>query len=214
MANKNFIPPPQNILDSAKTDKKFFVSIDGVLPKAVGLLNKFLPINIPLVDVNDLPVGLSALGTLVFDSVYFLPGKYTTPTATIPTPYQGLLINTVVFEARQQKNIVKDYVQGRNKSVKQYINAGDINITIRGVITNDIFKNYYPTRDVETFIELMKVPKPLTVQSKFLDMLGVKNILIESWSFAQTPGQRNTQAFIINAVDDVPGETNDITGGV
>jgi len=210
MAKKNFIRPPFNILEEAKTDKEFYVNIDGVLPKAVGMFNKFLPINVPLIDINDLPVGISPLGTLVFDNIRFLPGRYTTPENTAGKPYKGLIIDTVVFEARQAKNIIKTYVQGRDKSVKEYINAGDIDITISGFIVNDVFKNFYPYRDVQTFIEIMKVPKSLTVQSKFLGMLDVKYITITNWRFAQTPGQRNMQAFTINCVDDISSERNDI----
>ena len=212
MAKKNFIPPSFDVLENTKTEKNFFVSLEGTIPKALGLLNKFLPINVPLIDVNDLPVGVSALGTLVWDNIRFLPGKYTTPKNTIGTVYQGLIIDTVVFEARQTKNIVKTFVQGRDKSVKEYINSGDINITIRGAIVNNIFKNFYPTRDVEIFKKLMDVPKSLVVQSKFLDLLGIKNITVESWNFAQTPGLRNVQTFVINCIDDVSNEINDITG--
>ncbi len=210
--NKNFIPPSQDVLERAKTDKVFYVSAEGVLPKGIGLLNKFLPFNIPLIDIADLPVGVSPLGTLVFDNIVFLPGKYTTPNNPVGIPYKGLLINTCVFEARQQKNIVKTIVQGRSKSVKEYISGGDLNITINGMIVNNVFANFYPTRDVESFIQLMQVPKSLTVQSKFLDMLGVKHITIENWDLRQVAGQRNMQPFTINAIDDYSSEVNDITG--
>lgn len=212
MALKNFIPPPQNVLERVNTDKEFYVNIDGVLPKGVGLLNKFLPINVPLIDISDLPVGVSALGTLVLDNIIFLAGKYTTPENPVGVPYKGLIIDTCIFEARQQKNIVKTIVQGRNKSVKEYIAGGDLNITISGLIVNNTFKNFYPTRDVETFVNLMNVPKSLTVQSKFLDMLGVRYITVESWNLSQQTGSRNIQPFTINAIDDYSNEVNDITG--
>ena len=72
-ADKTFIAPPIDILEG-ELGKNFYVSIDGILPKAINQLNKFLPVGIPLFDIEDLPVGVSPLGTLVYDRIRFLPG--------------------------------------------------------------------------------------------------------------------------------------------
>lgn len=207
---KNFIIPPIELL--TKSDKTFTISTDSVIPTGLNQLNKFLPLNVPLIDLRDLPTGISPLGTPVFDSLRFLAGKYTTPKNLEGVPYKGLLINTVVFQANQQKNIIKTFVQGRESSVKEYISGGDISISISGFIVNDIFRDFYPTGDVQAFIDLMNVPKSLTVQSKFLENLGIKYITVESWRLLQSTGARNMQAFNISAVNDISSERNDITG--
>ena len=211
MAKKNFIPPPIEILTGGKREKTFTISTDAVVPAAVNLANKYLPLNVPLIDINDLPTGVSPLGTPVFDSLRFLPGRYTTQQNPAGVVYQGLLINTVIFEANQQKNIVKTFVQGRENSIKEYISGGDISISITGSLVNDVFRDFYPTLQVESFIALMKVPKALKVQSKFLDNLAITDITIESWRLFQQNGRRNMQDFVITAVNDISSERNDIT---
>ena len=209
-ADKTFIAPPIDILEG-ELGKNFYVSIDGILPKAINQLNKFLPVSIPLFDIEDLPVGVSPLGTLVYDRIRFLPGIVRNAKNPLGKPYNGLIIDTVIFEANQQKNIIKTTVQGRDRSIKEYISGGDITISITGAIVNNS-TGFYPTRDVTTFTEIMNVPKSLTVQSKFLDLLGIKFMTVESWRLTGQSGFRNVQNFVITAVNDVSSDVNDITG--
>ena len=66
--------------------------------------------------MDDIPVGVSPLGTLVFDSLTVPPSAYTiinTKGETVTVEYAGIEINDVVFEASQQKNIVKTAIAGQ-----------------------------------------------------------------------------------------------------
>lgn len=208
MATKNFIPPPQDVLQG-NPNKSFNISVDGVLPKGVNILNKILPINVPLFDINDLPVGVGVFGLPIYDSLRFLAGSYESVDGSRVINYNSLVIDTCVFEASQTKNIIKTVVQGRDKTIKEYINSGDIDIVITGALVNNS-TNYYPSRDVDTFSSIMKVPRALEVRSKFLNLLDITHIVIESWKFTQVAGLRNVQGFVINAVADIPASENDL----
>ena len=167
--------------------------------------------------LDDLPVGVSPLGTLVFDSLTVPASAYTiinTKGETVTVNYAGIEIETIVFEASQQKNIVKTSIAGRDGSIKEYISSNDTAITMRGAIVNSL-SGAYPRRDVQNLLGILKVPQQIRVLSKFInDILGFTHITIESWAFNQTPGMRNVQAFTITAVNDVSPEADETFGAL
>lgn len=167
--------------------------------------------------LDDLPVGVSPLGTLVFDSLTVPPSAYTiinTEGETVTVAYAGIEIQTMVFEASQQKNIVKTAIAGREGSVKEYISSNDTAIIMRGAIVNSV-TGAYPRRDVQNLLSILKVPQQIRVFSKFInDILGFTHITIESWALNQTPGMRNVQAFTITAVNDVSPDADETFGAL
>ncbi len=159
---------------------------------------------------EDYPVGVSQFGTLVFDNLVIPPSSWTNnQNETIP--YAGIEINGIYMEASQEKNIITTEIQGREGAVKEYISSNDTSITIYGQLTG--FANLYPTQEVNRLRAILAIPQQIEVRSKFInDVLGFKWIVITGWNLPQIAGQRDTQPFTINAVNDISGTLDQITG--
>ena len=218
MGFKNFITPPQVDLPLGNTGKNFVIPGDAIANTARKALQKLgfvAPFGPEYFD--DIPIGVSVFGTLVFDNLV-IPSNSYTQLSTLgeieEVPYTGITIDTVVFEASQQKNIVKTEIAGREGAVKEYISSNDTAITIRGAIVNS-FNLAYPRTDVLNFIRILKVPQQIRVESKFInDILGFEFITIENWNLITTPGMRNVQAFTLTAINDVSPEIDEKYGTI
>lgn len=136
-------------------------------------------------------VGVSVLGTPVYDNL------------TIDTDGENLRIDTVLITVSQTKNIVKTAIQGLAGTVKEYISDGDYIIKINGIIAGEGLE--YPTDDVNTLIEILKRAEKVRVTSKFLQLFGIDDIVIESYEMKQDEFI-NMQSFEITAVSDKPIE--------
>jgi len=74
--------------------------------------------------------------------------------ADLRFPDDELILESVLIEVRQTKNIQRTPVQGRNGTVKEYIADGDYDITIRGVITTPRI-NSYPLDEVRALVSIL-----------------------------------------------------------
>jgi len=161
-------------------------------------------------DYIDLGVGQS-LGNKVFSNLEINASSF----KNVPN-YEGLVDNivfdTALFVVKNSKNIVMTPVQGRNGTVKEYISGGDSNISIRGVIGGK--RGVYPmagssvngrnVNSVEQFIRAMNAPVALTINSWYLNMLGIYSMVVTSFQLPQTEGMYETQFFEIEALSDEP----------
>lgn len=217
MAKKLFnIPANIDILAKQDVEKPFNINTDFLLGTASKLLHKFGFVPPWFLDYfEDLPVGISALGLPVFDSIEFPSGFYSVinPDLVQETiPYVGIVIETVIVEASMRKNIVKTQIAGRDGAVKEYISSNDTLISISGGIVNT-FSDAYPRTAVQDLVRILNVPQQVRVRSKFInDILGFEFITIESWRLNVTAGKRNTQLFSIEAINDISPEIDDTTG--
>lgn len=151
------------------------------------------------------PVGTSYLGTPVFSNLDVEPGSYKNLEGE-QIDFEGIRVDTVLFDVSQQKNIIKTDIQGRNGSVKEYISDGDFAVTIRGAIVNPEGA-VYPEEDVLKLVEICKVQKSIQVNSRFLnDVFDIFDLVIESYSFPQSEGIENVQFFELSCVSDDPIE--------
>lgn len=153
----------------------------------------------------------SYLNTAVFSNLIFEPDPQTGSTGTFTDidgndqSFSGLRIDTVLFQVAQSKNIVKTSVQGFNGTVKEYTSDGDFEINVVGSIVGSN-PNEYPETDVQTFVKLMSIPESLEITSEFLGIFGITDVVVESYSLAQTAGFRNVQPFTIRMLSDRPIE--------
>jgi len=111
-------------------------------------------------------------------------------------------IPTVILEVNQSKNIVKESIQGRNGTVKEYVSDGDYIINGRGVISNK--DNIIPLDNLRVFKEIMQVPQQIEVVSQYLnEIFEINQMVIESFSMPQIEGVRNELPFTFQALSDV-----------
>jgi hypothetical protein len=142
--------------------------------------------------IGDVPkVADSYLGTPVFDNI------------VLDIDDNNLRIDTVLIDVSQTKNIVKTAIQGLSGTIKEYIADGDYEISIKGIIVNE--SNEYPTADISSLLEICKKNENIRVTSNFLQLFGIDDIIIESYTLKQDEFS-NTQQFELSCVSDKPVE--------
>lgn len=144
----------------------------------------------------------SSLGTPVVANIVFQSVTYTANGITKTTQEQRY--DTVLLTVNQPKRIIKTEIQGRNGTVKEYIADDDYQITINGIITGTNGK--YPETEVLTLKQMLDAPVSIPVVCRYLNNLGIYNIVVEEWTFDQEPGGISKQNFTINAISDEPIE--------
>ena len=154
------------------------------------------------VGTRDLPAS-GNLGNPVIDNIQFEPGSYTNSAGEVIS-YGGLTIAQVVIRVQQSKQIIRTEVAGRPGTVKEYISDGDFDISIQGRFDSTDFT--YPQTEVDRLIELLEVPAALSVVCPFLQLFGIDNIAITTYTLPQIPGFEASQVFEIGALSDRPIE--------
>jgi hypothetical protein len=118
---------------------------------------------------------------------------------------EGLLLDNVIIDVTQNKQIVTTEISGFNKgTVKEFINNGDYSINIRGFFAT---KNpdEAPLVDSSILTSYCSAPVTLSITNTFLNRLfTVNNIVITNLSMSQQVGLRNVQYFEISALSDNP----------
>lgn len=103
-----------------------------------------------------------------------------------------------------RKNIVKTMVAGgkRRGTVKEFINAGDWQIEIKGVCIDPNEPERYPTEQVDEIRELCNINEAVEVDNDILRYFEIYSMVIESVNFESMPGVPGAQAYVIRAVSD------------
>lgn len=123
---------------------------------------------------------------------------------------QGCFIESVLIEVSQQRNIVKTIINGRNGSVKEFINNGDYSLKIQGFFATQN-PDVYPEEDVKVLVSYLEAPVSLKITNSFLNnYFNINQMVVEELKFEQVVGQRNIQFFTINASSDRPFEVIEI----
>lgn len=112
-----------------------------------------------------------------------------------------LFLQSAVVNISRTKNIVQTVVQGRDTSVKEYINSGDWMITVDGIIFRMGWQ--YPLEEVVFFNEYMEKNLPLEVTHEILNALGINQVVVTDYTLTKTR-HINCQAYSFNCVSDEP----------
>ena len=166
-------------------------------------INIFRRLNLGDIPTDEV-IATSQLGTPVFDNLVFESGSFLNA-QNDNIAYEGMTINTVLFDVRQSKNIVKTFINGRNGSIKEFVSDGDFDVTMRLVLVSD-FQNVYPEAEVNTLKNILKVPDSIKVTSKYLNRLGIFELVITDYSLPQREGFYHMQLAQINAISETPFE--------
>jgi len=156
---------------------------------------------------NSVPIGISQLGTPVYDNVFFAPGSYFN-VDSINVPYAGLSLDSFVITVTGEKNIIDTPVSGRKGAVREYVNQLDYNISIEGKVT-ELF-NVFPADQLENWRRIWESPESIPVISRFLnEVWDITNIVIRRFSVTPVVGSRNEVNIRIQAVSDEPFDVKD-----
>lgn len=131
-------------------------------------------------------------------------GVFVVGSLTLAYEAWSLSIDAVLVDVSMTRNIIKTPIQGLSGTVKEYIADGDFDITIRGVLVSQ--DNAYPQDDFAMLLHLCKIQYALEVQSDYLQIFNIYNLVVEDYSFPQREGFENTQLFELRCVSDQPIE--------
>lgn len=137
----------------------------------------------------------SDLNTTIFCDLWLHSGKTKAD--------DSVQLVTFLCDVAQSKNIVLTPMVNKDNTIKEYINDGDMAVTIKGMIVNPTY-NSYPKEEVRKLRAMLSIKKPLTVVCEYLALFNIYNLVITDYSFPQTEGYQNAQAFEINAIQDTP----------
>lgn len=90
------------------------------------------------IDDSFQPVGISQLGTVVFDNVLFPAGSWFNLDGE-ELFYDDVKLDSVSVVVNRKKHIVKTMIEGRKGTVKEYIASMDYEIEINAIIAPDIY---------------------------------------------------------------------------
>ena len=155
---------------------------------------------------------VSYLGTPIFQPITFLGGNYQQlgvgPQAgqVVDVPYVGWqLPATTTAEFRRTKDITKSRPSTASGTTKEMWAFQDWDITIRGLIL-DGQPNYFPVGELRQLLSYEKIVDAIDVVGDMFTYLGIKRVVIESFSLGRVAGQPNVLPFQLQCVSDEPLE--------
>ncbi len=116
---------------------------------------------------------------------------------------EDLLLDSAIVEISRQKNIVVTVVQGRDTSVKEFVNNGDFQIKISGILSSDSV--YYPKDELSNLHDFLTHKGSIKVVNEKLNELGIYEIVVTDYAFPPVAFE-NIQPYTISAVSDEPVE--------
>lgn len=115
-----------------------------------------------------------------------------------------LVMNDAVCSVSRQKNIVTTQMVGMDGTVKEYINAGDYQVSIIvGVIAliGGQIVDEYPLDGIRELRSFFDENAAIAVHSEFLDLFDINRIVIKSFSATQDTAS-NYQTVNVSALSD------------
>lgn len=115
-----------------------------------------------------------------------------------------LVMNDAVVALTRARNIVTTAMVGMNGTVKEYINDGDYQLNIMvGVqaLKDGVIVDEYPTEGIQNLRKYFDESKSIEVQSKFLELFDIHNIVIKEFNVVQAT-ESNYQPISITALSD------------
>lgn len=107
-------------------------------------------------------------------------------------------------QVSSKNNIVLTVVQGRDYSRKEFISAGDFEISISGKITSK-YPEVYPEAEVSKFLKLMQYKGVINCDNTIMRQFKISQIIIQSYNFSSSDC-RNIQPYTISCVAVEPSE--------
>lgn len=114
-----------------------------------------------------------------------------------------LLLESAVLSLSRTKNVVTTAIQGREGTVKEWINNGDWSITFNGLL---VAKGWdFPIEATKLFNEYMDVNESLKLEHEVLNNLGIFEAVVMDYALPSTT-YTNVQPYTIQLLSDIPFE--------
>lgn len=117
---------------------------------------------------------------------------------------------TALINLSSDKNLILTQVSGRDYSRKELVSNGDLNFSVSGKITSKI-PDIYPSSEVQKLRQILQYKGIIEVNNEFLDQWGVSKIVIKSFSFPSSEGNKAVQEYSFEAVGIQPDTEANVT---
>ena len=146
-------------------------------------------------------IGVGQLGNALFDDITFPAGNYLT-LENVLVEYAELSLQSLRFVVSQAKNIVRTPISGRNGTVKEYNNTGDYVIRCTANLSN--LTPTFPREQLDTFVEIARVPQQLPIVSKILNVsFDIDNVILSEFNVDPGNGAGNVVVnFVLESDED------------
>lgn len=145
--------------------------------------------------MSNYPIGFSRLGGIVYSNV-ILDGL---------SADGGLTINDCLVGISNSKNVVTTPISGRNGTIKEYINRGDYQISISGMIMSNTF-NLFPTERVRKFIRICEKEEAISFSNAFANHYNITSVVVMDYKLSEKKATRNGVPFSLSLISDDPIE--------
>lgn len=137
----------------------------------------------------------------------FWQGRYALTELTLQNEDgESLVINDAVVGITAEKRIVRTAITGLDGTIKEYIAAGDYDISIAvGIVAVDAagtIVDEYPAEGVRKVNEFLAENKAIAVSSDFLDIFGIDRMVVTRFTLKQET-HSNRQTLEIKALSDM-----------
>lgn len=150
--------------------------------------------------------GFSKFGTPVVCNMIIKAQGHTNPSTGQSIGPSSILMDLVVCEVSQERNIVVTPVNGRDGTVKEYISDGDYSIGMKGKIVGTGY--LYPVTAVQNLLKVCRAKIAVDVESPYLrEVFGITRMVIASYRLWQEEGVEGEQMFEITALSESALET-------
>ncbi|TXI14621.1 MAG: hypothetical protein E6Q66_05835 [Pedobacter sp.] len=116
---------------------------------------------------------------------------------------QSMVLRECICLVTMEKNIVQTALQGRNGTIKEYINDGDFQVEIAAALTSEC--DDYPKDELKKLMDIIQMNDMIEVASDFLDLFNIRNLVVKSYGFNQET-HSNRQTFTVCCLSDTPYE--------
>lgn len=113
------------------------------------------------------------------------------------------VLESAIVSFNRAKNVVLTEVQGRDTTIKEFINNGDYAISVKGIICSDDVS--FPKEKFKEFMKFMNAKQSIKIVHEVLNLVGVHEIVITDFDCPEPPFV-NTQPYGFTAVEEKPIE--------
>jgi hypothetical protein len=125
------------------------------------------------------PVGISALGTPVFDNVVFPAGNYFDLSGNQKN-FEQVSLDAVQLVVNRPKKIVKSEISGRDGEISEHVGFANYQIALTAVIAPDPSNPSENTELLNRLKKLDDVPERVQILSKHLNnIFKITHVIIE-----------------------------------
>ena len=151
----------------------------------------------------DTEIKKSSLGTPIYDDLTLSMDSYIDNNGN-QIRYQFVTLDNVLISVSSSNKIISTSIAGRDGSVFEFIGRDDTRVAINGVVVGS--NGVRPVDAITELKEVLSSQIPIQVSCKFLNQLGITDLIIDSYEMPQQEGGYSYQQFSIQLVNYIPAE--------